>query len=149
MAQYNEDEESAIKRILSAKVIAVVGLSADKAKPSHVVAEYLLTHGKTIVAVNPAADEILGQKSYPTLLAIPQALAKQVEIVDVFRKSEGVPPIVKDAIALRQRNGNGLPDVFWMQLGIINGRAAEEARKSGFRVVMDRCIRTEHGRLSE
>ncbi len=148
MAQYNEGEESALKRILSAKAIAVVGLSADKAKPSHEVAEYLLAHGKEIIPVNPAADEILRQKSYPSLLAIPEALAKQVEIVDVFRKSEGVPPIVKDAIALRQRNANGLPDVFWMQPGVINGQAAEEARKAGFRVVMDRCAKTEHMRLS-
>lgn len=147
MARHNG--ESALKRILSAKVIAVVGLSRDETKPSHEVAEYLLAHGKTIVAVNPAADEILGQKSYPSLLAIPASLAKKVEIVDVFRKSGDIPQIVKDAIALRQRNGNGLPDVFWMQPGIINRLAAEEALKSGFMVVMGRCAMIEHGRLSE
>ncbi|VVB98238.1 CoA binding domain protein [uncultured archaeon] len=146
MAGYNQ--ESAIRRILPAKAIAIVGLSADQTRPTHVVAEYLLAHGKTIIPVNPTVAEVLGQKSYSSLLALPEDIAKKIEIVDVFRKAEDVPQIAKDAIELRKRNANGLPEVFWMQLGIANGAAAEELQKAGFRVVMDRCTRIEHMRLS-
>ncbi len=147
MARYNE--ESALKRILSAKTIAIVGISKDETRPSHTVAKCLLAHGKKIIPVNPTADEILGEKCYWSLLSIPGQIAKEIEIVDVFRKAEDVPQVVNDAIALRQRNANGLPEVFWMQLGIINEAAAAEAEKAGFKVVMDRCAKIEHEKLSQ
>ncbi len=141
-------DEETLKRILSAKVIAVVGLSKDESKPSHDVAKYLLAHGKIIIPVNPTADEILGQKCYSSLLAIPGQLAKQIEIVDVFRKSEDIPQVAQDAIALRKRNANGKPEIFWMQLGIVNESAAKPLSAAGFKVVMDHCAKIEHARLS-
>lgn len=142
------DLAAATSRIMTAKTLAVVGLSRDETKPSSVVAKYLLAHGKEIIPVNPTADEILGLRCHSSLLAIPASLAKQIEIIDVFRKSEDIPQIAKDAIELRRRNANGKPEIFWMQLGIRNEDAARELEKSGFRVVMDRCVKIEHQKLS-
>lgn len=143
------NETETIKQVLSAKTIAIVGLSKDEAKPSHLVAKYLIGHGKTIIPVNPTADEILGQKCYNSLLEIPDQIAREIEMVDVFRKAEDIPQIVQDAIALRKRNANGKPEIFWMQLGIINEAAANEAENAGFMVVMDRCVKIEHEKLSK
>lgn len=175
-----QTKDELTKRILSAKTIAIVGLSKDGSKPSHIVAKYLLAHGKKIIPVianhesnsthgrfqhdvvcyavdrmissvrcNPAADEILGQKCYKSLLDIPAKVAKEIEIVDVFRKSRDVPPIAKDAIELRRRNANGKPEIFWMQIGIINEAAASEAEKAGLKIVMDRCVKIEHEKYAE
>jgi predicted CoA-binding protein len=137
----NEIEEILTKY----KTVAVVGLSREPDKDSHIVSEYLKKQGYRIIPVNPFADEILGEKSYKNLLDIPPEIQKTIEIVDVFRPAEDVPPIVEEAIRLKQKFGK--PYVVWMQLGIINGEAAETARKAGLMVVMDKCMMVEHRRL--
>lgn len=126
-----------IKRILSeSKTIAVVGLSAKWNRPSHFAAKYMKDHGYKIIPVNPAYDEVLGEKCYPSLLDIPES----VDIVDIFRRSEDVPPIVEDAIKIGAK-------VVWMQLTVVNEEAAAKAREAGLEVVMDRCVKIEHGRF--
>lgn len=125
--------------------VAVVGLSRNPSKASYEVAEYLQSRGYRIVPINPGADEILGEKSYGSLLELPAELKRSVEIVDLFRPSEAVPPFVEDAIKLREEYG--APEVIWMQLGIVNEEAAEMARGAGMTVIMDRCIKVEHRRL--
>ena len=138
--------DEAIKEILeSHSTVAVVGLSRNPSKDSYRVAEYLQSQGYRIVPVNPVAEEILGEKSYPSLLELPGALKRAVGIVDIFRPPEAVLPIVEDAIKLRELHG--APHVVWMQLGIVNEEAAEKARAAGIMVVMDRCIKVEHQRL--
>jgi hypothetical protein len=135
-----------VKEILAKyRTVAVVGLSKDQSKPSYTVAEYLKNHGFHIIPVNPSIDEILGKKSYKSLLEMPPGIQKTVEIVDIFRRAEDIPPIVEQAVQLRKLYG--APQVIWMQLGIINEQAAETARKAGFAVIMDKCMRQEHYRL--
>jgi predicted CoA-binding protein len=135
-----------VKEILTRyKTVAVVGLSKDPLKASYQVAEYLKKHGFRIVPVNPTADEILGERSYKSLLEIPVEIQKTLEIVDIFRPSADVPPIVEQVVQLRKLYG--MPYVVWMQLGIINEHAAELARKAGLAVVMDRCMMQEYRRL--
>jgi uncharacterized protein len=127
-----------IKEILSKfKTIAVVGLSPDAGKPSFEVAAYLQRAGFKIIPVNPACQEILGERCYPTLADIPQ----EVEIVDVFRRAEFLPEVVEQAIAKGAK-------VVWMQEGIINQGAAEKAEQAGLSVVMDRCMLKEHHKAS-
>jgi hypothetical protein len=125
-----------IKKILSFKTIAVVGLSPKPERPSHGVAAYLQSQGYRIIPVNPGHNEILGEKSYPSLKDIPQ----QVEVVDIFRRSEAVPSIVIDAIAIKAR-------AVWMQDGVINEDAAEQARQAGLLVVMNDCMLRRHRQL--
>jgi predicted CoA-binding protein len=137
----NEIEEILAKY----KIVAVVGLSREPDKDSHRVSAYLKKQGYHIIPVNPFADEILGEKSYKSLLEIPPEIQKTIEIVDVFRPSKDVPSIVAEAIKLKQMFGK--PYVVWMQLGIVNEEAAEMARKSGLMVVMDKCIMVEHRHL--
>jgi predicted CoA-binding protein len=127
------------------KVIAVVGLSKEPEKDSHRVSAYLKQHGYHIISVNPFADEILGEKSYKSLLDIPPEIQKTIEIVDIFRPSKDVPPIVQQAIKLKQTFGK--PLVVWMQLGIINEQAAEAARRAGLIVIMDKCLMVERQHL--
>ena len=122
-----------------------MGLSRNLSKESYGVAQYLQGAGYRVVPVNPVAEEILGEKSYKSLLELPEELKGSVEIVDLFRPSEAVPPFVEDAIKIRKEYGN--PRVIWMQLGIINEKAAEKARNAGMTVIMDRCIKVEHQRL--
>ncbi|MBU5636647.1 CoA-binding protein [Geomonas sp. Red69] len=123
-----------IKEILTKyRTVAVVGLSPDAGKPSHEVAAYLKRAGYRIIPVNPAVDEVFGEKSYPSLAEIPEP----VEIVDVFRRSEFVPEIVEQAIAKGAR-------VIWMQEGVVHEEAARRAREAGLEVVMDRCMLKEH-----
>ncbi len=129
-----------------AKTIAVVGLSKEPEKDSHKVSAYLQQHGYRIIPVNPFADEVLGEKSYRSLLDIPVEIQKTIDIVDVFRRSEDVPPIVEQAIQLKAKFGR--PFVVWMQLGIVNEQAAEAARRAGLVVVMDKCLMVEHHRLA-
>jgi predicted CoA-binding protein len=119
-----------------------VGLSRDPAKASYRVAQYLQSVGYRIIPVNPFVDEVLGEKSFKSLLDVPEA----IEVVDIFRPSEAVPAIVEEAIQLKNRVGT--PKVVWMQLGIVNEEAARRAKESGFTVVMDRCMMMEHKRLS-
>lgn len=118
------------------KVIAVVGLSSDVTRDSYRVAKYLKDQGFRVIPVNPNEQEVLGEKAYPNLSAIPV----RIDIVDIFRRSEAVPPIADEAIAVKAR-------VVWMQEGIVNEQAAEKAIKAGLDVVMDRCAMVEHQAL--
>lgn len=132
--QERDDEERLIIQILKeSKTIAVVGLSPDPSRPSHGVARYLIEQGYHVIPVNPMVNQVLGQKSYPDLAAVPE----RMDVVDIFRSPEHVPPIVEAAIV------KGIPTV-WMQEGIINEEAARRARDAGLRVVMDRCMMKEH-----
>ena len=125
-------------RILTTyKTIAMVGLSADPMRPSHFAAIYMQAEGYDIIPVNPryAGQTILGQPVYASLSEIP----RPVEIVDVFRKAEDVPPEAEEAIRIGAK-------VLWLQLGIVNEEAARRAREAGLEVVMDRCVKIEHAR---
>jgi predicted CoA-binding protein len=122
--------------------VAIVGLSRDLSKDSYRVAEYLKRHGFRIVPINPFADEILDEKSYKSLLDMPAEVQKTLEIIDIFRPSAEVLPVVEQAIKLKR--SYGVPYVVWMQLGIINERAAEAARNAGLIVVMDKCMMQQH-----
>jgi hypothetical protein len=136
----------ALRKILSEyKTVAVVGLSRDPSKDSHRVAKYLREHGFHIVPVNPMAEEILSEKSYKSLLDMPEKIQKTLEIVDIFRPSNEVLPITEQVIQLRKHHS--VPYVVWIQLGIINEKAAEKAREEGLTVIMDKCIMKEHKRL--
>jgi predicted CoA-binding protein len=132
----NEDINTLRRILKQARTIAVVGLSANWWRPSYFAAKYMQEHGYRIIPVNPAYPEVLGEKCYPGLRAIPE----HVDIVDCFRKSEEIGPIADDAIAIGAK-------VLWMQLGVINHEAADEARRAGLEVVMDRCVKIEHARL--
>jgi len=122
--------------LLSSKTIASVGLSTNPAKESFGIVAYLKEQGYRIIPVNPTADEILGEKAYPDLASVPG----KVDVVQLFRKSEDVPPFVDEAIAIGAK-------VIWMQEGIWNEDAARKAEAAGVTVVMDRCMRSEHRRL--
>jgi hypothetical protein len=128
------DDLPAIKKLLTtAKTIAVVGLSPKESRPSNMVARYLIEAGYTVIPVNPGQEEILGLDCYPDLASIPTP----VDIVNIFRRSEDVPPIVAEAIAIGAR-------MVWMQEGVIHAEAARNAKAAGLVVVMDRCIKTVH-----
>ena len=116
--------------------VAVVGLSPDPSRPSNQVARYLVDNGYNVIPINPGADEVLGRRSYPTLEDVPD----EIEIVDVFRRSEHVPDIARSAVAIGAK-------VLWTQLGVISGEAAEIAEHAGLEVVIDRCMLIEHRRL--
>lgn len=118
------------------KVIAVVGLSDDPAKPSFMVAKYLLDHGFRVVPVNPRCCEILGETCYPDLASIPFP----VDMVDVFRKPDDCPPIAQAAVVIGAK-------VLWLQLGIVSEASAQIAQAGGLSVVMDKCLKIEHARL--
>ena len=121
----------------SAKTIASVGLSSNPEKESYGVALYLKEQGYRIIPVNPTATEILGEKVYPNLSAIPE----KVDVVQVFRKPEDVPPVVDEAIKIGAK-------VVWMQEGIVNHEAAQKAEEAGLQVVMDACMRATHKKLN-
>jgi hypothetical protein len=127
------------------ETVAVVGLSRDPSKDSYRVAEYLKRHGFHIVPINPFADEVLGEKSYKSLLDMPAEVQKTLEIVDIFRPSAEILPIVEQVIQLKKLFF--VPYVVWMQLGIINDQAAETAKNAGLTVVMDKCMMQQHRRL--
>jgi predicted CoA-binding protein len=131
-------EPTVIRRILAdTRTIAVVGLSKEPSRPSHYVASYLQYEGYRIIPVNPTADEILGERCYPDLTSIPEP----VDLVDIFRPAPACLEIVQQAIAIRAK-------AVWLQLRIVNLAAAELAEAAGLAVVMDRCIKIEHGRYS-
>jgi predicted CoA-binding protein len=140
-------DQNEIREILTRyKTVAVVGLSREPDKDSHRVSAYLKKHGFRIIPVNPFADEVLGEKSYKSLLDIPPEIQKTIEVVDIFRPSNDVQSIVEQAVKLKEMFGK--PWVVWMQLGIVNAQAAEAAEKAGLTVIMDKCIMVEHKRLS-
>ena len=131
------DDINTLRRILSqSRVIAVVGLSADWFRPSYFAAKYMQEHGYQVIPVNPRYPEVLGQKCYGSLREIPG----KVDLVDCFRKTEDIPPIAEDAIAIGAK-------VLWQQLGVKNEAAAARARAAGLDAVTDRCVKIEHGRL--
>jgi len=140
--------EDEIKNILKKyRTVAVVGLSRDPSKDSYMVAQFLKSRGWRIIPVNPFADEVLGEKCFKSLLDLPADVQKNIEVVDIFRPSQDVPPIVDQAIQLKEKNRK--PCVVWMQLGIVNEEAATRARKAGLTVIMDRCMKIESERLDK
>ncbi len=130
---------SELRHILgTCRTIAVVGLSPQWHRPSFFAAKYMQAHGYRIVPVNPMASEILGERSYPSITAA--AADHRIDMVDCFRKSEDIPPLAEEAIAIGAQ-------CLWMQLGVVNEAAAAHARAAGLSVVMDRCVKIEHARL--
>ena len=131
---------SELRQVLaSCKTIAVVGLSPQWHRPSYFAATYMQAHGYRIVPVNPVAKEdILGERCYPTLTAA--AADHAIDMVDRFRKSEDIPPLAEEAIAIGAR-------CLWLQLGVSHPAAEERARAAGLTVVADRCVKIEHARL--
>ncbi|MGN6144434.1 MAG: CoA-binding protein [Mesorhizobium sp.] len=125
----------------SVRTIAIVGASANEVRPSFFVLKYLLAKGFEVFPVNPghAGREILGRMTYARLADIPAA----IDMVDIFRASAAVPPIVDEALAL-----DPLPKVIWMQLTVRHDEAAAKAEAAGVKVVMNRCPKIEYGRLS-
>jgi predicted CoA-binding protein len=128
---------SSVEDILrNSRTVAVVGLSADPGRPSHLVASYLKEHGYKIIPVNPNEKSVLRLKSYPDLSSVPV----KIDVVDIFRRSEDVPPIVQEAIRVGAK-------AIWMQEGVNNAAAAAAARKAGLKVVQDKCMRKQHLKL--
>jgi predicted CoA-binding protein len=135
----DEPSDATTREVLGqARTVAVVGLSDKTERDSNEVARYLQSQGYRIVPVNPMLGEVLGEKSYPSVASIPSEIP--IDIVDIFRRSEQVPPIVDEAIARRA-------PVVWMQLGVENAEAAGKARAAHLTVYMNRCIMQEHRRL--
>lgn len=127
--------EAAISGILAMHTIAVVGLSPKAERPSHGVARYLLAQGYRVIPVNPAHEEILGLKCYPSLKAIPEP----VDVANVFRRPEHAVPVAEEAIAIGAR-------ALWLQLGIMNDEAVRLAEEAELLTVQNRCIKIEHER---
>ena len=121
----------------NSKTVAIVGLSPKEGRPSLAVAIYLKEHGYKVIPVNPSVDEVIGEKSYPDLISIPE----KVDVVDVFRKPEDVVAIAEEAIKIGAK-------VLWMQLEISNAEAAKMARDAGLLVVQDHCIKKEHEKMT-
>jgi predicted CoA-binding protein len=132
----NTDINTLRRLLREVKTIAMVGLSANWYRPSFFAAKYLQEHGYRVIPVNPAYEEVLGEKCYPSLKEIPE----KIDMVDCFRKSEDIEPIAKQAIEIGA-------SILWMQLGVTNEKAASMARAAGLEVVQDRCVKIEHGRL--
>lgn len=131
------DDITKLRRILrDSGTLAVVGLSANWYRPSYFAAKYMQEHGYRVIPVNPAYDSVLGEKCYASLRDIPD----KVDLVDCFRKSEEIPAIAADAIAIGAK-------VLWMQLGIENVAARRQAEAAGLEVVDNRCVKIEHARL--
>jgi len=132
-----KDEE--LREILTdCKTVAVVGISPKEDRPSYRVSSYLKSKGYHIIPVRPDGDVILGEKIYHSLMEIPKEV--EIDLVDIFRKSEDVLPIVEEAI---QRGAKFV----WMQEGVVHQEAGAKAEKAGLKVVMDRCMKKEHQRL--
>lgn len=131
------DDVTGLRRILlQARTIAVVGLSGSWYRPSFFAAKYMQDHGYRIIPVNPGCAEVLGEKCYATLSAVPD----RIDIVDCFRKSAEIVPIAREAVKSGAK-------VLWMQLGIRNDQAARIALEAGLDVVMNRCVKIEHARI--
>ena len=127
------DADPILEILRQYKTIGVVGLSSNPMRPSYGVSHYMQASGYRIVPVNPNETEVLGEKSYARVEDVPE----KIEIVDIFRRPEDVPPVVDGAIRAGAK-------VVWMQLGIENAAAAEKARAAGLTVVMDACMLIEH-----
>ncbi len=129
--------DSELRRIYDLKNIAVVGVSKNEEKPAHFVPKYLIERGYNVIPVNPTITEVLGRKSYPSIADMPE----DVDVVDIFRRSEEVPVVVMDAMKKK-----GIK-VIWMQEGIYNEEAERKAKENGMDVVYNRCMMAEHKRL--
>jgi uncharacterized protein len=138
MTKQDSHTDSQLKKIYGLKNIAVVGMSKNEEKAGHFVPKYLIQNGYNVIPVNPTVSEVLGRKSYSTITDIPE----RVDIVDIFRKSEDVPPIVDDAIHKKDQI-----KVIWMQEGIYSEEAEKKAKENGLEVVFNRCMMAEHKRL--
>ena len=134
IAQY-QDRNVIREIMLTAKTIAIVGLSSNELRPSHFVGYYLNRHGYRVIAVNPNETEVFGEKSYASLSDIPFP----IDVVDVFRAPRFVPAIAEEAVKIGAR-------ALWLQFGVISPEGAEIARRGGLLVVMDRCMKVEHAR---
>lgn len=139
MSISNKDSHSdqELKKIYDLRNIAVVGMSNKEGKPGYFVPKYLIEHGYNVIPVNPTAKEVNGLKSYPDIISIPS----EVDIVDIFRRSEDVPPVVEDALKKKDVK------VIWMQEGIYNADAEKVAKEKGLDVIFNRCMMAEHMRL--
>jgi predicted CoA-binding protein len=136
-AAHTIDDIASLRRILrESRTIAVVGLSAEWHRPSYFAAKYMQQHGYRIIPVNPRYAEILGERCYPSLLEIDA----QVDMVDVFRRTDDVLPIAQQAVEIGAR-------CLWQQIGVVNADAAALAQAAGLDSVMDRCVKIEHARL--
>ncbi|MGV7226216.1 MAG: CoA-binding protein [Nitrosopumilus sp.] len=131
----SSDEQ--LREILSLKKVAVVGMSKNPSKAAHYVPKYLSDNGYDITPVNPTADEILGKKCFSSISEIDE----YVEIIDVFRPSDQVLPVIQEAIKKK-------PKVIWLQEGIHNSEAEDLAKKAGIKIIFNRCMLAEHQRLS-
>ena len=131
-----EDDERIASLLKSAKTIAVVGASPKPWRDSGSIAQYLIHKGYDVYPVNPAHEELFGRKCYKNLASVPVP----IDIVDVFRNPDAVDSVVDEAIAAKAK-------VVWLQLGVINGKAAAKAEQAGLRVIMDHCIAVDHSRL--
>ena len=136
MSEISDSVILAVKILKSFRNVAMVGASDNPERPSYRVFAYLTDHGYNVIPVNPTIDEVLGKKCYPNLGAVPE----KVEIVNVFRRTEDVLPIVEEAIKIGAK-------AVWMQEGIINEEAAKLAKDAGLLVIMDKCMKKEHTRL--
>lgn len=128
------------------KVIAVVGASKNPEKEAFTVPQYMKQHGYRIIPVNPTADEILGEKAYPSLLDLPPDLARQVELVDVFRPSDELPQVAEQVVNMQKKYGR--PFVYWAQLGLENEEAKKLLSKNKVPYVMNACMRVVHRHLT-
>jgi len=136
-AAHTIDDIASLRRILrESRTVAVVGLSAEWHRPSYFAAKYMQQHGYRIIPVNPRYAEILGERCYPSLLEIDA----QVDMVDVFRRTDDVLPIAQQAVEIGAR-------CLWQQIGVVNADAAALAQAAGLDSVMDRCVKIEHARL--
>ncbi len=134
---YVTDDIPGLRRVLSdSHTVAMVGLSANWYRPSFFAAKYLQVHGYRGIPVNPAYEEVLGERCYPDLASI----GEPVDVVDCFRRAEDIGPIADQAIAIGAR-------VLWMQLGVVNVDAAAKAHDAGLEVVMNRCMKIEYARM--
>jgi predicted CoA-binding protein len=130
-----------LRELLDLRTVAVIGCSTTPGKAAHDIPKYLARHEYDVVPVNPYADEILGREAYDSLADVEE----EVDLVDVFRPSEEVPDIVDQVITRKEDRGD--VRAIWLQLGIRDDEAAERAEDAGLRVVQDRCMKVEHGRL--
>lgn len=131
------NEPQLIRALVQSKIIAVIGLSADPAKPSHYVSASMQRLGRRLLPINPALDQVLGESCYPSLAALPE----RPDLVNVFRLPRFIPAIVDETIALY--GTEAVPPALWLQQGIIHPEAAAKAEAHGIRVVMDRCLMLE------
>lgn len=134
-----DDEE--LRELLELDTVAVVGCSTTPGKAAHDIPEYLVEHGYDVIPVNPYAEEVLGRKAYDSLEEVPD----EIDLVDVFRPSDEIPEIVDAIVERHEERGDAA--AIWLQLDIRHDEAAERAEAAGLRIVQDRCMKVEHGRL--